>query len=215
MSFVNSNFFIFHFKESVLDEKELENLRKNENIEFQLLSNVNKEKYDSFCFEIIKENIKNAYSNQVEFNENIGLIKELEMNIRKDCQLNTNDLDTDTLSIANLSQLKAYEAELRLEFEGDVFNIEKFLKTNKSDIKDDLRLNLFEPRLILKSKLNEVNSKVYKKVLEEKDIESEISTLSAELNNLQVKFNENNKKAINTCNLIAAKLKDCYVVYKK
>ena len=141
------------------------------------------------------------------FEDRLLNLKEIELIIRKECTLNSQDLEN--LATENLEELKSFENDLNKQFNK---NIDK----NHAMTKDfnQIELNTFEPRLVLTNKLNKTNKGLYKKILDEYDIKKEIDNLKKDLNILKTKFDCEKAKASEIFNLIASNLDDnCSIVY--
>jgi hypothetical protein len=192
----------------VLDENILEKMKQEEASDSNSIHFINK--YEPISIDVIKQNINHVENTCLA--EKICQLKEVEFKMRKNCSLNTDDLDR--LAAQNLDVLKSYENELSQELE-KVLNSEFLTYKDKSELNDLLKLNSFEPRLVLRSKLNKTNANLQNKIELENGVKSKCESLIKDLTVLSDKYEEKRKMAILECELIASDLEDCCVVYSK
>jgi hypothetical protein len=166
------------------------------------------EKYEPICLEAIKSNIDSF--DQSNLNERLDSMKKIEHEIRKNCDLNTNDLDI--LAAQNLDNLKLYETELSKQSEKILTS--EFC-TERNNFHPDKLSHLFETRLVLKNRLNKTNSKFYKKLEQESNVKAKLDSMNRDLAILTEKYEEAKQSEVEVCDSLASELSDCYVVYNK
>jgi hypothetical protein len=150
-------------------------------------------------------NVDQLNSYEQLFDEKISQLKEIEIDIRKNCKLNTQNLDE--LASENLEILKLFENYLSSEFQ----------KILNSDQLNDYKREEFvqNPRFYLKSKLNKYNIKQNKKLIADNDIENVISKVESNYEILKTHFDCLKSEYREKCVSIASKLEDCCVVNTK
>jgi hypothetical protein len=179
---------------------------KNDELEeikddWKILSN-----YELFIRKTVKENIEKAIKSKESFDLQLERLKSYENRIKTSTNFTENSIEQYVMD--NFEHIKAMEQKIKSIFDS---MLERLSMNDKSSIEEAL-FHIFECRFILTSPSD--HSKVLKK-MDKRSVKLELDKLNEECKWFS-SICEDIRLELNTkCDLIASKLKNCYVVHQK